>query len=521
MDDNDSPTTRIKIHVVSWRRELHRWVLLCVLPIWCIMMGAPACHGFQQQHRPQAHHHSFTSYYSRSTTGGGGRATAARNGRSCSRNRRRDVFSTSSSPTSSSSLAVVFDNKDIPVPPIHLEMNDNQTERDLSDDIENDDDDDDLPLNQKGADDRNVEPSPETQKLIARLTENYVFGKTERDFTVDDILNVIEKDFYVRNAPVQIGETLFDATSTGVAIDQTITEILSFAAYHGLPKRLTAELLDDSLGDPFATAKKIFLAQGWKSVSFPEGLAIQPRAVERPSRMTRRLRWWTLRKQRIEEAMRAVQAAAAARSPIRQLQTPKDFLAKLIMTEEYAVVPTMPSKQAPFFPSNLPVPRVSWRRLRRSMERASSKIKKKSKAGVLAYAMFNFVVYTIGMHWQWGRIAPAEITSASNALNLTVRKFCRVFGTVYIISNLLKIPKLLSIAGLVPVTDRVLQASHEKTGLSETRLLVIFVSVLTALWMAATAVPVVTEFSRLRKLIMLETLFDQVAAEPVAHLTVA
>jgi hypothetical protein len=358
-----------------------------------------------------------------------------------------------------------------------------------------------------------VETSPGSRKLIARITENYVFGKVERKFTVDDILAVIEHDFRVRDVPVQIGEVVFDASTTGIEIDQSVSEILSFAAYHGLPKRLTAELLDESLGDPFALAKRVFLKEGWQSVTFSKGLAIQPLESMR--------RWWFrnpmgAKKHRIQYASKAVGAAALARSPVRQIETPKGFLSKLT-DEELTTSVGRPQNDLTFFPSNLPVPRISWRQLRRHMDQASSMIKRKGGAGLLAYATINMVLYSVGMLWHWGRIAPAEVTAASSALNLTARKFCRVFGTVYIVSNLLKIPKLLSIAGLLPLTDRVIKSSQKRIKLPEGRLVILFVSVLTSAWLALMAFPVLSEFARLRKLVILESLMNQYqyAVEPV------
>lgn len=393
---------------------------------------------------------------------------------------------------------------------------------------------DDLSIQNLNNDDGNekpeytVEATPESQALIAKITENYVFGKHVQTFTVDEILALIEKEFRVRNVPVHIGQTIFDADTTGVATDQSVTEILSFAAYHGLPKRLTAELLDDSLGDPFATAKKVFLKKGWKSVTFPKGLAIQPCRTSSSSaslrrRQRRRWKWWEKRQGRIQEAMRAVQAAAAARSPIRQLQVPKDFLTKL-MTEEITKTDNnlASKKDLLFFPSNLPVPKVSWKRLQLSVEKASSTIKQKGKAGILAYALFNFCFYTVGMLWHWRGIASAHVTSSSSALTLTTRKFVRVFATVFIASNVLKIPKLLTIATLIPTTDRFLKATRSKSGWSEKKCLVLCMSALVSVWVLLLTLPVATEYLRLRRLVLLETAFDQYVVEPaMAQLTVA
>ena len=357
-----------------------------------------------------------------------------------------------------------------------------------------------------------VESTPGSQQLIARIMENYVFGKEEREFTVDDILSVIERDFRTRDVPVQIGDIVFDAATTGIEIDQSITEIISFAAYHGLPKRLTGELLDAKLGEPFSTAKKVFMKEGWNSVSFPKGLAIQLPSAEP------RFRWRSQKRKRVQDAVRAVQAAASARSPIRQLKTPKDFLAKLVR-EEYSAVGTTPTqKNLPFFPSNIVVPKISWRRLWRYMEESSAKIKSSGKTGFLSYAIFNFCIYSFGMLWQWKRIAMPQVTSASSAMLLTLRKLGRAFATVYIVSNILKIPKLFSVAGMVPLTDRLLKLSSAKSGLSEKRLVVIITSVLVSIWVALLAVPVLSDFSCLRKLVQLEALFDQYAIEPVALL---
>jgi hypothetical protein len=263
--------------------------------------------------------------------------------------------------------------------------------------------------------------------------------------------------------------------------------------------------LDESLGDAFATAKKIFVEQGWQAVFFPQGLGIQQRRQKQ--------RWlWTRRKKvRIAEAIQAVRAAAAARNPIRQLSSQKEFLAKLV-AEEYtkATDVTLPQKNMPFFPQNLPLPSLSWRRLRRAVEQSSSKIRQKGKAGILAYAVFNFFLYSVGVLWQWRVTAGAEVTSTSSAATLTLRKFGRAFATIFIISNILKVPKVLTVAGLSSLTDRFLQWAQYRTKLSETRLLILCLLTLVTAWAVLMAVPLVSDYLRIRRLIFLESLlYDQ------------
>jgi hypothetical protein len=150
-----------------------------------------------------------------------------------------------------------------------------------------------------------------------------------------------------------------------------------------------------------------------------------------------------------------------------------------------------------------------WRRFGRQQYTA---LKSKGRAGLVAYCFFNWVFYTIGLQWQWYRVASADPLSAAgtSVAALVARKFATVFCYLYGYSQLCKLPKLCTAVGLAPMATRTLSTLQEKLHVNETVAMVILVGAMVLLWMTASAIPVWREYATLRRIVQLDEQLVQV-----------
>jgi hypothetical protein len=150
-----------------------------------------------------------------------------------------------------------------------------------------------------------------------------------------------------------------------------------------------------------------------------------------------------------------------------------------------------------------------WRRFGRQQYTA---LKSKGRAGLVAYCFFNWVFYTIGLQWQWYRVASADPLSAAgtSVAALVARKFATVFCYLYGYSQLCKLPKLGTAVGLAPMATWTLSTLQEKLHVNETVAMVILVGAMVLLWMTASAIPVWREYATLRRIVQLDEQLVQV-----------
>ena len=107
------------------------------------------------------------------------------------------------------------------------------------------------------------------------------------------------------------------------------------------------------------------------------------------------------------------------------------------------------------------------------------KLKGAGRAGLMAYAFMNFVIYTVGMAWQWRRIqldVPPPV--GATLVSLTIRKFIIAFTRVYVGAAVFKLARIGISLALVPPAGRVLNFTQRKLKVSENAALVILITLL-------------------------------------------
>ena len=117
------------------------------------------------------------------------------------------------------------------------------------------------------------------------------------------------------------------------------------------------------------------------------------------------------------------------------------------------------------------------------------KLKDAGRAGLLAYAFMNFALYTVGMVWQWRRIAVDMPPPAGSTLvSLTVRKFAKAFTRVYVGATVFKLVRIVVSIAMAPAAGRVLSFTQRKLRVSENAALLILISLLVKTFLGAVAI---------------------------------
>jgi hypothetical protein len=359
---------------------------------------------------------------------------------------------------------------------------------------------------------------PLTLELLQNATENHVFGRTIHPMHVWD---VISSEYQSFDVPVRIEDQVIDVRKTGEQLDESLAELLSLAALYRLPKEIVVQLVGSAAvsaklynaTSPFDVCLEAFSTQGWSTVSFPQGLALRPKLRKyrrRSSSQRSSLLWYRNPKRRVEHAEAAVAEAQSTIAPPRRISR-EELLAKIQLQlgelSESDVV-KYESTDRLYFPDSMPTLPFSWKRIKRTIDKQYAKLKSKGKVGILAYCFFNFAFYTIGMLWQWPRVAPAHPLSASTVSVVVFRKFCRVFGSLYISSQFFKLPKLVAAVAMLPVSSKCLSETRERLRISESLSMVVLVSIMVALWSGIVSIPIISEYTRLRRFAQLERLLS-------------
>lgn len=94
-----------------------------------------------------------------------------------------------------------------------------------------------------------------------------------------------------------------------------------------------------------------------------------------------------------------------------------------------------------------------WTRLKNLILEHSAKLKSKGRAGLVSYCFGTFLFYSIGIAWQWKRVALADMASAASIFELIGRKLFRILASLMVVANIIEIPKLLFATALVPFID--------------------------------------------------------------------
>lgn len=314
--------------------------------------------------------------------------------------------------------------------------------------------------------------APKTRELLKRVTSQYVYG-SKLVAEVDDVLDVIDAEYKSHDVPVYVGNVTFDFSLSGDVDDADVARILSFAAYHRLPRDVALLLFGpdtdaDVQYDSFACCREAFARGGWKDVRFPRGLSVRPKRKLVKSAKERYMpmpRTWRMDAERMAKV--AVDEATYVKAPPRRLLSREEFLA--VMDKELSA--TEPRELLPnnlFRDARLIFPRQNQmlKRLRKVAKKQTLLLKHAGLAGLISYVALNFAWYTFSIVFQWRRTS-STVEISSRALGTSLRRFGKVLAAVYVGSQLTRLLRLELSLLLAPFGNRVLQLTQNKLHVSE------------------------------------------------------
>jgi len=394
---------------------------------------------------------------------------------------------------------------------------------------------------------------PRTKRLIKRVTSEYIYGADQRpQIDLGDILDVIDAEYESLSLAksVAVGNKEFDGAKGPE--EELVVQLLSFSVLNQLPKEITLCLMNRSVGggqeqEPLKEFCSFFEKAGWEHISFPKGLGlrIEPAVASRVARASpailqnpllffppSKLPWRSLSRRKGKEvAKRGILLCSQTQAPEQNIMTKEEFLEEIeneILSAPLSALPVeKPTRfkigisledALPSFPTNdiwRKVKRVvmdpasvslsnsrTWGRLSSKIGGLIDKLKQAGRAGVMAYAFINFVLYTVGMAWQWRRITveiPA-VGSGVTLVSLTLRKFTKAFVRVYVGSSVFKLGRIVLALAIAPTAGKILKLTQRKLNVSENTAFVILITLLLKTFLGTLAMSFLGD-SALRKAI--------------------
>ena len=377
---------------------------------------------------------------------------------------------------------------------------------------------------------------PRMRRLIQKVTSEYVHGVNRRpQVGLADVLDVIDTEYESLSPSVsfKVGNQTFE--------EPRIVQIVSLAVLHQLPKEITLQLFSAANDDNQAVVdfRSAFQDGGWEQVSFPQGLGIRIKKrlqfnPNQPFFPPSKLPWRTRSKRKAAvAATRGILKAAETQAPEQNVMTKEEFLAEIENEMQAAPLSGLPVNEPtdsiggtltrdgalPSFPAERYS--MAWTKVKRIFMDPSkpltnnktlkkilavaqtqyNKLKQAGRAGIMSYAFINFVLYTVGMVWQWRRIAVAvPVPDGATLVSLTIRKFMKAFTRVYAGAAVFKIFRIVAALALAPAAGRVLAFTQRKLRVSENTAFVILVTLLLKTFLGTLAVVFLGD-SALRKAI--------------------
>jgi hypothetical protein len=313
------------------------------------------------------------------------------------------------------------------------------------------------------------------EALLQRGTIEYVYGDNNvsgrKMVDVEDVLEAVDQEYKISDRPVTIADATFNEQRSAAKEEKWVYRILSVALFHQIPAPIVGLLLRRPKGgeslledDPIQFCRNALERDGWKAVSFPNGFRVQIRPGLICSTWKSYLPTRKVSKERAEEL---IQEADQTNLPEKIASSPRKELLDTLDKE----LPNIKrkNKRIPQLQDNLPYfPKKSkWKSLvqgfRRIMQKQVQMLNKAGRAGAIAYGFLNFALYAGGTIWQWNRVSVLP----GGGLNVQLKRLGRVLGTVYIGSQVTKLPRIALAAALAPLGDKILIFLQEKFGVAE------------------------------------------------------
>ena len=346
--------------------------------------------------------------------------------------------------------------------------------------------------------------------ILLKATKAYVESDVRdsiKDIKITEVLDIIDSNYKWGAVPFAVSKRNYDFTDqqsdSFTEASRIFSKILSFAALHRLPKDVaqilfgeldnSSELDSDVSKDLQQMVTAFEEEESWDSVVFLRGLSIRINRAHLESNLQKylpipRISLLT-RKSRALNASKALSEAGSTSPPKKLVKKQEiEAIAKELDTKsEFADEddPLTQDQLLTFFPRQNKI----LARLRRLTSKQAYRLKDAGRAGVLSYGILNFLWYTLAIIWRWQKLgagpnAAALVDGKIQAIHLSLRKFGNTLATVYVGSQLTKLPRLSLAVALAPLGDKLLRQAEKRLKVSTDEALSILTAFLVTLCIA-------------------------------------
>jgi hypothetical protein len=309
---------------------------------------------------------------------------------------------------------------------------------------------------------------------------------------IQHIVDVIDFEYKVTSRPVMI----YNATCS-IYKSSILSKILSVCLFHQLPSPIVCEFLkatddddDENLLLLMTTWRQAMETDGWKAISFPDGIRVQLRPGQvcstwnddlPPRKVTSDMANQLLKLAHFAQPPPVLRSSIILQALEEEFSLPYPIVCTTTilnaLEQEFSFPsfsrPSFTTISIPFFPNDKKITIVrqirkfcskKLRRIRFVTRRTTDKLNKAGRAGLLAYGFLNFALYAGGTLWQWHRIVPVPLPSLQQS---QIQKLGKVLASVYIGSQVTKLPRIALAVALAPVANQSLEWLQTRLEVSE------------------------------------------------------
>ena len=225
----------------------------------------------------------------------------------------------------------------------------------------------------------------------------------------------------------------------------------------------------------FLTCVQAMEKHGWKALSFPDGIRVQVRPGQvcstwkddlPPRIVSPEMADSLLKKAHIADAPPPISLKQSRQSPANsklKRRKGKKRIGEPTFPGTRIVIPFSPRDQAKKPNEIKENVRTFLSKVQSRTQQLTEKLNQAGRAGFLAYGFLNLAVYAGGTLLQWHRISVA----GPPTIGSQVQKLGKVLGTVYVGSQVTKLPRIALAVALAPAGNRSLDWLQNKLGVSE------------------------------------------------------
>ena len=292
------------------------------------------------------------------------------------------------------------------------------------------------------------------------------------------LLDVIEFEYKISTRSFMIGNNVTYSNKPN------IYRILAVCLFHQLPASIVCQLMENVQNcrafmdddEVLTISRQALESNGWKAISFPDGIRVQLRPGQvcstwksclPPRKVTKDMADKLIEQAEMVEPPAVIRTSTVLEALKKEFSVPSSIVLPI-----RGAVPFFPQDNMKYYTVLKRRSKVLFKRLRRTFKeqlkrfrlvlaRQAELLNVAGRAGFLAYGFLNFALYAGGTLWQWHRVPGGQ------TLQSQIQKLGKVLASVYIGSQVTKLPRIALAVALAPFGNRSLVWLQNRLGVSE------------------------------------------------------